>query len=280
MCASPPRRRRRSIGRPRKEPPVRPRPRRRAARGARRSGVTEKNRGACELFLFRAWLGRWVCRGKEKKRSERLVRGAGRSPGRTRTYLVVLVRGVLGHAERLGDVASPAAFEHLDAKEVDVRGLARDAREGGGKGAAGVAVELEVGGPRVLAPVVVGHDALLLRLDSDHHELLARERKRSLELLDVVDLLSAIHNALGLSGATRRDGIVSGVDAERGGARAGGLGAAERAAGDRGGRESGSGEGAHRHRRRVCVCMASADRAEKLNNNNIAESAHFCESAD
>jgi len=178
------------------------------------------------------------------------------TPGGTRTYLVVLVGGVLGHAERLGDVARPAAFEHLDAEEVDVRGLARDAREGGGEGAAGVVVELEVGGTRVLAPGVVGHDALLLGLDGDHHELLARERERSLELLDAVDLLRAVHDALGLGFTTRLDGIVRGVDAERGGARAGGLGAAERAAGDRGRREGGGGEGAHRNGRRVCLGMA------------------------
>ena len=45
-------------------------------------------------------------------------------------YLVVLVGGILIHAERPGDIARAAAFGHLDAEEVDVLSFSGDAREG------------------------------------------------------------------------------------------------------------------------------------------------------
>ena len=45
-------------------------------------------------------------------------------------YLVVLVGGILIHAERPCDIARAAAFGHLDAEEVDVLSFSGDAREG------------------------------------------------------------------------------------------------------------------------------------------------------
>lgn len=132
-------------------------------------------------------------------------------------YLPVLVGGELGDVELLGDLAGLAGLEDLDPEEDDVVRLAGDAREGRGELPA---LLLVVFGSRdvVAVPDVVAHHALLLGLDGEHDELVAREGERGVELGEAVDLLGPAVDPERLGLAPGLDRVVSLAHAH-GGAR-------------------------------------------------------------
>mmetsp|Transcript_2718 Transcript_2718/g.11641 ORF Transcript_2718/g.11641 Transcript_2718/m.11641 type:complete len:381 (-) Transcript_2718:130-1272(-) len=131
--------------------------------------------------------------------------------------LPVLVGGELGDVQLLGDLAGLAGLEDLDPEEDDVVRLAGDAREGRGELPALLLVVL---GSRdvVAVPDIVAHHALLLGLDGEHDELVAREGERGVELGEAVDLLGPAVDLERLGLAPGLDRVVSRAHAH-GGAR-------------------------------------------------------------